>query len=224
MHCEVVLPLITVHVPTDSDLQADISAVVSAVSDEHVVIIPTETGYALGGDAFSAAATRRIRTIKGMPKTAPLQVLIGSARALEGVAENATAQVRSLAEAFWPGPLTMVVPTSRSIAWDIGGDPRFVQVRFPDHPVVGEILNATGPLAASAARSLVSPFVEGADSVGDLEHHVAVFVDAGTIKPEGLSTIIDCTSEEVAILRAGRITIGQLVDVLGYMPKVHQGS
>jgi tRNA threonylcarbamoyl adenosine modification protein (Sua5/YciO/YrdC/YwlC family) len=204
---------------TDADRTAGVSALVSAVSNEHLVIIPTDTGYAVCGDAFSTAATRRIRTVKGMPANAPLQVLIGTVRALEGVAENATAQVRSLAEAFWPGPLTMIVPTSRSLTWDIGGDPRFVQLRVPNHPVAVELLSRTGPLAASSARS-GSSAVESAEDVGDLEHHVAAFLSAGAIKQEGLSTIVDCTSDEVAILRKGPITVGQLVDVLGYMPKV----
>lgn len=204
----------------DSERAAGAKAATTAISQEHLVIFPTDTGYALGGDAFSAAATRRIRTIKGMVTDAPLQVLISGVRALEGVAENATDQVRSLADAFWPGPLTLVVPTSRSISWDIGGHPQVVQVRVPDHPVATDLLSRAGPLAVSAARSSNSPIVESVEDVHDLQHHVAMFLNFGAIKQGGFSTIVDCTSGEAVVLRKGPITVGQLVDVLGYMPRV----
>ncbi|HEY2549889.1 MAG TPA: L-threonylcarbamoyladenylate synthase [Streptosporangiaceae bacterium] len=206
---------------SDEDGRAEgVGAAVAAVHDQHLVIMPTDTGYALTGYGFSAAAASRIRSIKGMDTTAPLQVLISDAQVLEGVAAQIPEEVWALAGQFWPGPLTMVVPAAPTVQWDIGGDTRYVQVRVPDHPVAIDLLTRTGPLIVSAARSSISPLIESSADMGDLEHHVAVFLDDGIIKPETPSTIVDCTSNSVGVLRKGRITVGQLVDVLGYMPRL----
>jgi tRNA threonylcarbamoyl adenosine modification protein (Sua5/YciO/YrdC/YwlC family) len=202
----------------ESTRSQGIAAAVSATVADHLVVFPTDTSYALGGDAFSLAAARRIRTIKGLPTTAPLQVLIAETGVLAGIAAPASEDAWKLAEAFWPGPLTLIVPASKTLEWDIGGDSQFVQVRVPKHPVAIELLAGSGPLVTSAARSSQTPIIEGTSDVTDLQHHVAVFLDCGTVKPEGLSTIVDCSSGNAAILRGGPISIGQLVDVLGYMP------
>jgi L-threonylcarbamoyladenylate synthase len=192
----------------------------SYVTDHHLLILPTDTGYALGGDAFSAAATTRIRAIKGMPANAPLQVLISDIYVLDGVASPASEEARSLGHAFWPGPLSMILPASPTVTWDIGGDSRYVQVRVPDHPVAHELLKLTGPLAVSAARGADTPIIEKPEDVGPLQHHVALFLDYGTLKSEALSTIVDCTGDKVAVLRKGPISVGQIVDVVNYMPRL----
>ena len=125
-----------------------------------------------------------------------------------------------LADAFWPGPLTMIVPASPSLRWHIGGDGRLVQVRVPDQEVAIELLGRTGPLIASAARGVGSGIVENQGSIGDLAEHTSIFLDCGTIEPDVLSTVVDCSGSDVAVLRKGKITVGQIVDVLGYMPRV----
>lgn len=204
----------------DAGRAEGISAALSAVAELHLVVIPTDTAYALGGDAFSSAATSRIRSIKGMADETPLQVLINSAAVLDGVASPASQQARLLADTFWPGPLTIIVPASPTVLWEVGGNTHLVQLRVPDHPVAMELLQLTGPLAISAARTTRSSIIESVEDATDLQHHVAVFLNSGVIKPAVLSTIVDCTSEDVAILRKGSITVGQLVDVLGYMPRV----
>lgn len=197
-----------------------ISAAVSATLADHLVVFSTDTSYALGGNAFSVAAARRIRTIKGLPGTAPLQVLIAETAVLRGVAAPASEEAWKLAEAFWPGPLTLIVPTSPTVQWDVGGAPGLVQVRVPKNDVAMKLLAASGPLVVSAARNLRSPIITSIDDFEGLQHHVAVFLDSGIVKPDALSTIVDCSSGEAAILRRGPISIGQLVDVLGYMPTV----
>jgi L-threonylcarbamoyladenylate synthase len=116
--------------------------------------------------------------------------------------------------------MTLIVPASPSLRWHIGGDERYVQVRVPDQDVAVELLGKTGPLVVSAARPAASDIVEGQSSLGDLEEHTAVFLDSGPIPPGVLSTVVDCTGGEVTLLRKGKITVGQIVDVLGYMPLV----
>jgi L-threonylcarbamoyladenylate synthase len=197
-----------------------ISAAVSATVADHLVVFSTDTSYALGGDAFSVASARRIRTIKGLPGTAPLQVLIAETAVLHGVAAPASQEAWKLAEAFWPGPLTLIVPTSPTVRWDVGGAPGLVQVRVPKNEVAAELLGVSGPLVVSAARNFQMPIITGLDDMGGLQHHVAVFLDSGIVKSDALSTIVDCSSGEAAILRRGPISVGQIVDVLGYMPAV----
>ena len=202
----------------ESERSRGIAAAVSATVADHLIVFPTDTCYALGGDAFSIAAARRIRTVKGLHGNAPLQVLIAETGVLSGVAAPASEDAWKLAEAFWPGPLTLIVPASPTIQWDIGGNPGLVQVRVPKYGVAAELLAASGPLVVSAARNSGPPIIESIADLADLQHHVAVSLDSGMIKPEALSTIVDCSGGEAAILRNGPISIGQLVDVLGYMP------
>jgi L-threonylcarbamoyladenylate synthase len=197
-----------------------VNAAASATIAEHLVVFSADTSYALAGDAFSVAAARRIRTIKGLTGNAPLQVLIAETGVLHGVAAAAPEDAWKLAEAFWPGPLTLIVPSSPTVEWDIGGAQGLVQVRVPMNVVAAELLAASGPLVVSAARDYQTQVITGIDDIGSLQHHVAVFLDSGVIKPEGLSTIVDLSSGEAVILRRGPITTGQIVDVLGYMPGV----
>ena len=204
----------------DETRSEGIGAALSALMAEHLVIFPTDTGYALAGDAFSNAASVRIRSIKYMRSTAPLQVLIGGTGVLDGVAEPAPEEARSLAEKFWPGPLTLVVPASPTAQLSALGDSPFLQIRMPNHPVAIELLSLSGPLVVSAARNTSSPLIESVNDLTDLQHHVAVFLDYGVIKRGPLSTIVDYSTGEAAVLRKGPITVGQLVDALGYMPRV----
>jgi L-threonylcarbamoyladenylate synthase len=208
----------------DATRPKGIAAAVSAVVAQELIILPTDTSYAVAGDAFAGDPAHKIRSIKGMDDAAPLQVLISGKQVLDGVASLASDEARKLADAFWPGPLTLIVPTSPSVRWDIGGAPDLVQVRVPAHPVAAELLSQTGPLVASAARSAHAEVIHGAEGIeedtGELSAAVSVFLNYRTIEPVALSTIVDCSSAEIAILRKGRISVGQLVDVLGYMPAV----
>ncbi len=197
-----------------------IAAAVSAIFSQSLIVMPTDTSYALAGYAFGESPAQGIRSAKGVDETTPLQILISNKQVLDGISMQAPEHARLLAEAFWPGPLTLIVPASPSLRWHVGGDERFVQVRVPDQEVAIEILSKTGPLLASAARAAISGMVEGKDSIGDLEEHTSVFLDCGSIQPAVLSTVVDCTGVEASILRKGKITVGQIVDVLGYMPGV----
>jgi L-threonylcarbamoyladenylate synthase len=197
-----------------------IAAAVSAVFSQQLIVVPTDTSYALAGYAFGEGPAEKIRTAKGFGETTPLQVLISNKTVLDGISMQAPEHARLLAEAFWPGPMTLIVPASPSLRWHVGGDERFVQVRVPDQEVTIEVLSRTGPLLASAARASGTGIVESQDTIGSLDEHTQVFLDYGTIEPVVLSTVVDCSGPEAAVLRKGKITVGQIVDVLGYMPAV----
>jgi L-threonylcarbamoyladenylate synthase len=197
-----------------------IAAAVSAVFSQQLVVLPTDTSYALAGYAFGEGPAEKIRTAKGFSETTPLQVLISNKTVLDGISMQAPEHARLLADAFWPGPMTLIVPASPSLRWHVGGDERFVQVRVPDQEVTIEVLSRTGPLLASAARASGTGIVESQDTIGSLDEHTHVFLDYGTIEPVVLSTVVDCSGPEAAVLRKGKITVGQIVDVLGYMPAV----
>jgi L-threonylcarbamoyladenylate synthase len=197
-----------------------LAAAVSAVFSQNLIIMPTDTSYAIAGYAFGESPAQKIRTAKGISEATPLQVLISDKQVLDGISMQAPEHARMLANEFWPGPLTLIVPASPSLRWHVGGDERLVQVRVPAQELAIELLSRTGPLLASAARGTATGIVESRETIGDLADQVAVFLDYGTIEPSVLSTVVDCSGTDVAVLRKGKITVGQIVDVLGYMPRV----
>ncbi len=119
-----------------------------------LVVLPTDTVYGLGCDAFSAPGVRALLAAKGRGRDMPVPVLVGSPRTLDGLAATLTQQVRDLVEAFWPGPLTVVCREAPSLVWDLGDTGGTVAVRMPLHPVAIELLRAVGPMAVSSANSL----------------------------------------------------------------------
>jgi L-threonylcarbamoyladenylate synthase len=195
-----------------------ISSAASAIKGGGLVIFPTEPAYVVGTDAFSASAADDIRKLRGIGLETPLQVLVKSAAVMDGVASMASDQARELAAAFWPGALTLIVPKSPSINWRIGGDDRYVQLRVPLHPVALELVAETGPVVTSVAKRPGGPAVARTQDAVDLEEEVTVFLDYKELEPAPRSTIVDCTTDQVSILRAGSVTAEELAEVLGYLP------
>ncbi|HST85688.1 MAG TPA: L-threonylcarbamoyladenylate synthase [Kineosporiaceae bacterium] len=195
-----------------------LTAAASSITAGELVIFPTEAAYVVGTDAFSPPATDGIRKLRGIGLETPLQVLVKSAAMMDGVASMASDQAKELAVAFWPGALTLIVPKSPSIHWQIGGDERYVQLRVPLHPVALELISECGPVVTSVAKKSGGQAVTRAQDAVDLEQEVAVFLDYEELVPAPRSTILDCTSDRVRILRPGSVTADQLADVLGYEP------
>jgi L-threonylcarbamoyladenylate synthase len=183
-----------------------------------LVIFPTESAYVVAADAFSKPAADSIRELRGIGLETPLQVLIKNAAVLNGVASIASSQAKELAAAFWPGALTLIVPKSPSIHWRIGGDERYVQLRAPLHPVALELISETGPVVTSVAKKQGGQAVIQARDAVDLEQEVSIFLDYKELEPAPRSTIVDCTTDRVIILREGAVTSAQLAEVLGYAP------
>jgi L-threonylcarbamoyladenylate synthase len=195
-----------------------VAVAASTIQAGGLVIFPTESAYVIGTDAFSPPATDAIRRVRGIGLETPLQVLVKNSGVLDGVAALAPAHAKELAAAFWPGALTLIVPKSPSIQWQIGGDERYVQLRAPLHPVALELVSETGPVVTSVARRADGTAVTRAPDAVDFEQDVTIFLDYQELAPVPRSTIVDCTSDRVTVLRPGSVTAEQLSEVLGYLP------
>jgi tRNA threonylcarbamoyl adenosine modification protein (Sua5/YciO/YrdC/YwlC family) len=145
----------------------------------------------------------------------PVPVLVGSWRGLDGLADHVTPSMRSLVEAFWPGPLTVIVRAAPSLAWDLGETRGTVAVRMPLHPVALAVLAETGPLAVSSAnRTGMPPATTAAEAQEQLGSSVAVYLEAGSSGDAVPSTIVDLTGPQPQVRRAGALGLEALQAVL----------
>lgn len=196
---------------SDDEREAAIEAASLAVQRGELVVLPTDTVYGIGADAFDPQAVRALLAAKGRGREMPPPVLVSSATTLDALATKVPGYARALVDAFWPGPLTLVCRQQPSLQWDIGDTRGTVAVRMPDHPVALEILERTGPLAVSSAnRTGLAAATDADQAVEMLGEHVAVVVDAGTSPGGEASTIVDCTGDQGRILRQGALSIWTL--------------
>jgi L-threonylcarbamoyladenylate synthase len=200
---------------TDDEREAAVEAAALAVQQGELVVLPTDTVYGIGADAFDPTAVLALLAAKGRGRNMPPPVLIGSATTLDALAVKVPGYARALVEAFWPGPLTLVCHQQTSLQWDLGDTRGTVAVRMPDHEVALAILDRTGPLAVSSANKTGMPAATDADqAVEMLGDDVAVVVDAGTSPGGEASTIIDVTGTQGRVLRQGALSLDQLNAVL----------
>ena len=194
------------------------SAIASAahcVTSGQLVVLPTDTLYGLGADAFDVTAVGDLLIAKGRGRDMPVPVLVGSWTTIEGLAKEVTQRTWDLIEAFWPGGLTLVVEHAPSLSWDLGDARGTVAIRMPLHPVAIELLEATGPMAVSSANiSGQPPAVTAEQAREQLGDAVAVYLDGGPARAQVASTIVDVTAEVPRILRAGAISLAELRDVV----------
>ncbi len=203
---------------------AEIAAAVVVLRRGGLVAFPTETVYGLGADASSDRAVRRIYAVKGRPIGHPVIVhLADAATALDPAQGWCTdalpAAARALAEACWPGPLTVLVPRGPRVADVVTGGRPTVGLRVPDQPVAHALLSAFGGgIAAPSANHFgkVSP-TTAAHVRSDLGAAVELVLDGGPCAVGLESTIVDCTVDPPVVLRHGGVTIERLRDVLGPM-------
>jgi tRNA threonylcarbamoyl adenosine modification protein (Sua5/YciO/YrdC/YwlC family) len=185
-----------------------------AVRRGELVVLPTDTVYGLGTDAFSPAAVRGLLAAKGRGRDMPVPVLVGSPRTLDGIATGLSQTARNLVEAFWPGALTLVAAVAPSLRWDLGDTAGTVAVRMPLHPVAITLLQATGPMAVSSANRSGSPPATTCDeAVEQLGEAVSVYLDGGPSGDPVPSTIVDVTGEVPRLLRLGAIGADALREV-----------
>lgn len=174
-------------------------------------MLPTDTVYGIGADAFMPEAVNALLEAKGRGRHKPPPVLIADVMTMDALATEIPAEARALAEAFWPGPLTLILTAQPSLMWDLGETRGTVALRVPDHEVALELLGRTGPLAVSSANlSGADPAVEAADATAQLGDAVAVYLDAGTAGEQIPSTIVDCTQEVPRVVREGALTLTDL--------------
>jgi L-threonylcarbamoyladenylate synthase len=195
-----------------------ITAAVEAVQRGDLVVLPTDTVYGLGADAFKPWAVTALLTAKGRGRQMPPPVLVGSRHTLDGLVHGLSAAARELVEAFWPGALTIVVEHASSLQWDLGDTGGTVAVRMPLHPVALEVLRQTGPMAVSSANRTGQPAaLTAAEAKEQLGYSVSVYLEAGECRDRVASTIVDLTTDEPRILRAGAIAIERLREVVPQM-------
>jgi len=194
---------------------AGLDAAVTAIGLGELVLLPTDTVYGVAADAFTPAAVTALLAAKNRGRTMPVPVLIGEASTLAGLVVNPPAVVNQLAQAFWPGGLTLVVEHAPSLAWDLGDAEGTVAVRLPDDEVARDLLRRTGPLAVSSANRSGRPAATTAEQAMDqLGSSAAVVLDAGPRESSVASTIVDCTAPVPRVLRVGAIPVDRLREVV----------
>jgi tRNA threonylcarbamoyl adenosine modification protein (Sua5/YciO/YrdC/YwlC family) len=190
------------------------SAAESVLAGE-LVVLPTDTVYGLGADAFQPAAVAELLRAKGRGRDFPVPVLVGSWATIDGLVSDVDQRTRDLIEAFWPGGLTLVVRHAPSLNWDLGDANGTVAVRMPLHPVAIELLEATGPMAVSSAnRHGEPPAQTAAEARRQLGADVAVYLEDGQVPGGVASTIVDVTGERPRVLRLGALELDDLRTVV----------
>lgn len=190
-----------------------------------LVAFPTETVYGLGADATNRDAVARIFAVKGRPTGHPLIVHLGRVDELDAWATVSTS-ARLLADAFWPGPLTMILPRSDRVVDAVTGGRDTVGLRVPDHPVARALLDAFGGgIAAPSANRFGAVSPTTADHVrSDLGDEVDCILDGGPCVVGVESTIIDLSGDEPEVLRPGGVSVDRLREVLGRAPRLWLGD
>ncbi|MEG1459656.1 MAG: L-threonylcarbamoyladenylate synthase [Acetivibrio sp.] len=182
-----------------------------------LVAFPTETVYGLGGDGLKEDAAKKIYEAKGRPSDNPLIIHIADLGSLALLAEEVPETGKKLAEAFWPGPLTMIFPKKKEVPYGTTGGLDTVAVRMPSHKIALELIRISGVcIAAPSANTSGRPSPTRASHVkDDLDGKIDMIIDGGEVGIGIESTIVDLTGEVPTILRPGFITKKMLEDVVG---------
>jgi L-threonylcarbamoyladenylate synthase len=200
----------------EPDRADGLAAAASAVRAGRLVVVPTDTVYGIGADAFSSSAVRALLAAKNRGPDMPVGVLVGSWSTIDGLVLSVPRQARQLIEAFWPGDVSIVLPHAPSLSWDLGQSQGTVMVRMPLHPVAIELLREVGPMAVSSAnRSGLPPAATAAEAREQLGESVAVYLDGGPSGDPVPSTIVDLTGDEPVVLREGAVSIAAISEAIG---------
>jgi L-threonylcarbamoyladenylate synthase len=179
-----------------------------------LVAFPTDTVYGIGALAFDGDAIESIYTAKERPIEKAIPILIGEIMDTVKVTTEFPRTARKLASRFWPGPLTCVLPKKPTLPAAVSATST-VGIRIPDHAVTRILLRATGPLAVTSANISGGPSPSTAEEVfAQLDGRIPLIIDGGTTPGGTPSTVVDCTSEELKILREGPLTLQQLLAIL----------
>lgn len=187
------------------------------IKDGGLVAFPTETVYGLGGDALNPASSRKIYAAKGRPSDNPLIIHIADWTSIKKICIDIPDEAKQLAEAFWPGPLTMILKKSSAVPYETTGGLDTVAVRMPDHPVAISLIKAAGGYIAAPSANLSgrpSP-TTAAHVIEDMAGRIDMILDGGDVGIGLESTIVDLTEKIPVILRPGYVTQEMLNRVLG---------
>ncbi|ATY14416.1 threonylcarbamoyl-AMP synthase [Amycolatopsis sp. AA4] len=193
-----------------------LSAAAAAVRSSRLVVLPTDTVYGIGADAFDSGAVQALLRAKNRGPDMPVGVLVGSWSTVDGLVLGVPPQARALIEAFWPGDLSIVLPHAPSLQWNLGNSRGTVMLRMPLHPVALELLRDVGPMAVSSAnvsgRSPASTVEDAQEQLGD---SVSVYLDGGSSGETVASSIVDLTGDKPLVLREGTVTKAAIAEVIG---------
>lgn len=203
-----------------TELLAGMRQARQAIGRGDLVILPTDTVYGVAADAFNAQAVAKLLEAKGRDRSSPPPVLIANVATASALAEDLPASLESLLAAKWPGPLTIIVRARPSLGWDLGDTNGTVALRIPDHPVILQLLEDTGPLAVSSANLHGMPAPqEAARAAAMLGGAVAAVLDGGPVgegyephERQNGSTIIDASRADglLRIVRQGVLTEAEI--------------
>src|ERR1700684_4022489 len=197
-----------------ASLAEGIKAAALALRTGELVVLPTDTLYGIGADAFYPSAVNGLLKAKGRGRDMPPPVLVGTVRAAMALVMDLADVGKDLIDEFWPGGLTIVCRSSPTLVWDLGETKGTVAVRMPLHPVALDLLKRTGPLAVSSANVSGRPAATTADeAMAQLGDSVAVYLDGGPCADEVPSTIVDLTGSVPRLLRQGVIPVERLREV-----------
>jgi len=197
--------------------QAELEAAVEALRDGELVAFPTETVYGLGANASNPAAVQKVFALKGRPPNHPVIVHIDDQKYLRRWARDVPPAAQKLADAFWPGPLTLVLPRAEGVLDVVTGGQDTVAVRIPSHPMAQQLLTAFGGgIAAPSANRYGRLSATRAEHVRDeFGDDVKVVLDGGESQVGLESTIVSCGPGTLRLLRPGSISLARLRDVAG---------
>jgi L-threonylcarbamoyladenylate synthase len=198
------------------DREDGLAAAASAVRAGRLVVLPTDTVYGIGADAFSSSAVRSLLAAKNRGPDMPVGVLVGSWSTIDGLVLSVPRSARQLVEAFWPGDVSIVLPHAPSLSWDLGQSGGTVMLRMPLHPVAIELLREVGPMAVSSANVSGQPPASTAEQARDqLGESVQVYLDGGPSGDPVPSTIVDLSGDEPIVLREGAVSVAAISEALG---------
>jgi len=197
-----------------------VRAAADAVRAGRCVVLPTDTVYGIGCDAFNNDAVETLLATKRRGPDMPVPVLVGSWVTIQGLVREFTETAKTLVEAFWPGGLSIVVPEAPSLPWNLGDTRGTVLLRMPNQPLALELLQETGPMAVSSANiSGNPPATTAAEARQQFGDAVPIYLDGGTAEIGEPSTIIDISGPVPRILREGAISAERIGQVLGLDPE-----
>ncbi|MHA2788725.1 L-threonylcarbamoyladenylate synthase [Corynebacterium sp. S7] len=197
-----------------------IAAAVEAARAGRTVVLPTDTVYGIGADAFNNDAVASLLATKRRGPDMPVPVLVGSWDTIQGLVLEFTDTAKTLVEAFWPGGLSIVVPEAPSLPWNLGDTRGTVMLRMPLQPIAIQLLREVGPMAVSSANiSGKQPPTTAVGAKQQFGSAVSVYLDGGEATIGEPSTIVDISGRSPVILREGAISAERIGEVLNLDPE-----